>query len=117
MAAWPGTLPQIPLVDGYSDSKANNVIATSMDSGPQKRRLRYTTAPRSINFRMYFDSAMVTAFDTFFTTTTHFGVDSFTFPLPPSGGSVSVHFTPNAPPSYSPRGVGVVCTISIEVDP
>lgn len=117
MSAWPATLPQTPLTDGYSDTLANNVIATGMDVGPQKRRMRGTVAPRRITFQMRLTSAQVEALQTFFVTTTHYGTDSFTFPLPPTGVSTSVHFTPGSPPTMSPVGIEGVYAISIEVDP
>ena len=116
-ATWPGTLPQKPLQSGYTDSGANNLIITQMDTGLAKRRMRATTAPRPIAFQMRLTAAQVATFDAFFVATTHYGCDSFLFPLPPSGSLVLVHFTAGNVPSKAPSGDCMIVTINIEVDP
>jgi hypothetical protein len=114
---WPGTLPQKPNQSGYKEGRSNNVLATQMDTGPAKRRMRATTAPRPISFQMRLTATQVVTFNTFFDSTTHSGTDSFYFPLPPSWALTLVHFTPGNVPSMVPSGDEMIATINIEVDP
>jgi hypothetical protein len=48
-AEWPFSLPQVLLVEGYTESPPNTMLITEMDAGPAKRRQRYTAAPRPIS--------------------------------------------------------------------
>jgi len=116
MSTWTGSLPQVPEASSYTDTMPGNVIATQMDTGIAKRRMRSTTAPRVISMTMYLSDAQCAVFDTFYMATTHYGADSFIFPVPVTG-SVSVHFQPGNPPRRSPRGIGMQLSFSVEVDP
>ncbi|QLH37711.1 MAG: hypothetical protein HWD60_00095 [Defluviicoccus sp.] len=41
-AVWPSSLPQKPLVDGFSETAPNLVVRSPMDVGPAKVRRRAT---------------------------------------------------------------------------
>jgi len=117
MSDWPSTLPQLPLQDGFSERFADNVIETSMDTGPAKRRLRGTVAPRPITVQFQINKTQRAALENFFTATTFYGLLSFRFPLPPDSTMTYVHFKQGSPPSFVPSGPYVIATINLEVDP
>lgn len=52
-ATWPTELPSKPLVDGFDEQGADNVIRSEMDAGPNKVRRRSTAAPEI--YRMTFE--------------------------------------------------------------
>ena len=47
MPAWPGTLPDFVLRDGYEEGFKNLVIRSQQDSGATKRRRRFSDGPES----------------------------------------------------------------------
>jgi hypothetical protein len=114
MSAWPNTLPQVPLADGYSDTPLDNVLRTTNEIGPDQRRLRGTVAGHKINCKFYITNALIGDFETFYTTTLHLGVDSFTMPIPILG-SVSAHF--NSVPKKSAFGADWFVTMELITDP
>lgn len=116
-ASWPGTLPQVPLREGYSDKRADNIIETAMETGPAKRRLRGTVAPRIITLQIRLTAAQVLQFNTFYDTTTAFGSLSFLFPIPPTGTPTLVHFKAHVVPTMIPSGADAIYTMTLEVDP
>jgi hypothetical protein len=116
-ATWPLTLPQYVLASGYSEKRADNVLETTMEYGPAKRRARSTVAPRIIACTIHMTSAQVTTFNTFFDTTLVYGVLSFYFPLPPNQIATLVHFKANNVPSYVASGVEADYSMTLETDP
>ena len=66
MATWPETLPQSPLVDGFSSTKADGRLRSSMDAGPDKVRRRFTAVPKILTCSFYMTAAQRTSFWTFF---------------------------------------------------
>lgn len=77
MVAWPGTLPQFVLRDGYQEGFKDTVLRSDMDSGPAKRRRRFTAAPEPHSFTMELTDAQVDLFRTFFDTTIEGGALGF----------------------------------------
>lgn len=44
---WPVSLPQVPLVDGYSEQPDYDIIVTEMDTGPKRQRRRSSAGMES----------------------------------------------------------------------
>jgi hypothetical protein len=80
MPSWPINLPQVLLVDGYTESPPNTMLITEMDAGPAKRRQRYTAGPRPISGSVIVDSkAKRDTVDAFFVTELKGGTLTFTW--------------------------------------
>lgn len=81
MPAWPSTLPQLPLVAGYSEQVQSQVLRSTMDAGPAKSRRRFTAASRTIPVRYLLTEEQ-----------THFFEDWFEIDL--AGGSLPFDWVP-----------------------
>lgn len=81
-ATWPATIPQCPILNGFSEQKQVNVVAFSPDVGPPKMRRRSTTAwwQTSVAYRM--TRTQLTTFNTFYETTIQDGSLPFTWKHP-----------------------------------
>ncbi len=65
-AAWPITLPQCPVLNGFSEQRQRNIVAFNPDVGPPKIRRRSSASAvlTSATFRLTTDE--LSDFDTFF---------------------------------------------------
>ncbi|MBU1567721.1 MAG: hypothetical protein KJ630_19115 [Proteobacteria bacterium] len=104
MATWPATLPQVPLVNGYSEKPANNSIRSKMDVGPAKSRRRISAGVREHKASYLLTSAQLTTFETFYETTLLSGSEKFTWIHPRT--KVSGEWRIKALPEWSPLGNG-----------
>lgn len=104
MTAWPN-LPK-PRADGFSEELGKGFVVFQSDkTGADKRRAVTTKAPRTMSFTMSCTATEVATLRTFYETTTHYGVDRFTFTHPVTGATVTAQFVgepkiqarPNAP--------------------
>lgn len=87
MPTWPVSLPQTPLIEGYSEQPPNIIIETKMDAGPPKARRRFSTGIRPIKIRMLMTTAQVEILDVFFVTTLQGGALTFDYNHPRTGAS------------------------------
>ena len=55
-AIWPLTLPQLPLVSGYSESMPSNLIRSETDTGPAKVRRRGNAKPVTVQASYIMDT-------------------------------------------------------------
>ena len=85
--SWPGTLPATPIIGGYQEVFANNVVRSDMDTGYAKVRKRSTAAPKIYRFVYSLTAAQVTTLNTFFDTTINSGADTFTMTHPRTSAS------------------------------
>lgn len=111
-AAWPETLPQFVLEQGYDESLPDNSVESTMEDGTQKARRRFTHAwrPLSVTIRctpqqaedfeaFYFDTVkVVLPFTWVHPVTQEPGTFRFRKPVPKkrpggSGGYVDVSFS------------------------
>jgi len=69
MTAWPGSLPQTPLVQGYVQSYKDTAIRSTMDQGPDKLRRRVTKPLRLVQMQFMMTLAQVQTLRTFYNTT------------------------------------------------
>lgn len=102
--SWPETLPQRLAASDFSDSLPDNVITTTMDAGPPKRRRKTTANIRTISGSMVMTTAEWDALVTFFQDTIK---ETLPFELPAPGedvGTLTVVF--GAPPQRQYFGPG-----------
>ena len=114
MAAWPGTLPVIPLVEDFSESPPDVLIRTQMDAGPARVRPRYTAGVRPIMGKIRCTKTQVATLDTFYVTTLVFGSLPFDWISGRTGATVSYRFT--KPPQYKPEGTKDLWTVTLELE-
>lgn len=102
MPAWPGTLPDEPLLAGYGERPPATGLRTAMDAGPAKQRNRFTAGVRRFRFTLDVTKAQVAIFDTFFNVTLEGGTLAFDWTDPRTLASVSFRFDATKPPEYIP---------------
>lgn len=110
--AWPGTLPQKLLRDGFAEESPDNLIVSDMSVGPAKVRRRTTAAVRMIRGTLHMTSAQVSTFRTFVKTTIADRSQPFTFPDPYGGAALLVRM----PTPYRVSAVGIDWRIDIELE-
>lgn len=91
MSVWPGSLPQSPLLSGFTETTPNLVLRTQMDAGPPKQRRRFTAGVRPFTISMLMTADQVDIFDDFFMNTCEGGALSFLFPDPRTGSDSSAN--------------------------
>ena len=117
MPSWPTSLPQQLSQRGYRESLADNVIRTSVDVGPEKRRKRFTAAVRPLSGSMTMTSAQLDTMMTFYNDSIASGALAFDFKAPrDQANTVSVVF--RQPPSWTNRGGdSYAVTLEMEIQP
>lgn len=105
VAAWPETLPQRFLVQGYNEQIAgsSNLLRSQNEVGPAKVRRRSTAAARNINGSMFLTIPQLVAFRTFYNDSIQGGSMPFTFPDPHGGDDLLVRFGDSVP-TIDPAG-------------
>ena len=63
-SSWPPTLPQQLSRQGYGESLPDNVIRTTVDAGPEKRRRRFTAAVKPLRGSMVLTSVQLETLET-----------------------------------------------------
>ena len=112
---WPLTVA--PQQSGYNETPPNTTLATEMNAGPQKVRLRYTAAPRRFSLTYHLTKAEVATLDTFYNTTTLGGTLEFNWTNPRTAGSVEARFVPGKPPTYSAIEIDGDVSVQLEILP
>ncbi len=105
MATWPASLPQAPLLRGYSEQGQGNTIRTQMDVGPPKRRRRYTAELVQYQMMVLLTEAQLATFETFYTSTLSHGADAFDWVDHRAGTTLEYAFVGR--PQYTPAGGGL----------
>jgi hypothetical protein len=82
LAAWPLTLPQCPILNGFAEQKQINVVAFSPDVGPPKVRRRSTAAAWNTSVAYRMTTTQLTAFNAFYETSLADGSLAFTWRHP-----------------------------------
>jgi hypothetical protein len=85
MSLWPATLPQCPILNGFSEQRQRNAVSFNPDVGPPKLRRRSSTSGvvASIVFHMTINELEI--FRTFFVDTLEDGPISFQWQHPLDG--------------------------------
>jgi prophage DNA circulation protein len=111
MASWPSSLPQTPLLDGYSDVPQNSVLRSDFDTYT-KQRNRFTAVIHDVSEKYVMTNNQYTTFIEFYENTLNFGADVFTKTDPVTGLTKNYRFV--EPYSSSFNGVLWVVELTLE---
>jgi len=81
-AAWPSTIPQCPILNGFTETPQPNVAKFTPEVGPPKYRRRSTAKGWMTNTTWRFSTAQLASFKTFHETTLKDGSLPFTMNHP-----------------------------------
>lgn len=107
---WPETLPDTFLQSGYTEGNIDNLLETSMDSGPTKRRKKTTKAYKPISGSMLLTLTQKAIFEGFFTDDIAFGALPFTMPY--YGGEIDVYLDNH---SFAPKSGTRYWTLALSI--
>lgn len=110
---WPASLP-VPLRDGFGEAPPDTTLRSSMDTGPQKVRRRYTAGPRIFRLQYRMTTTQVAILDAFYITTSRAGSILFNWTHPRTGANVEARM--KAPTYGAFEQFGEV-SVEIEVMP
>jgi hypothetical protein len=111
---WPEELPQSPLLDGWRETLADNMLRTEMEQGPAKLRRRGTAASGRMQLHFLLSPDQGAVLDAFYSDTLQGGVKRFQLPHPRKGDAVLCRFM--SPPEYSAVSGGYCrARLSLEV--
>lgn len=85
VATWPATLPQAPLLEGYSRGEGKAVLRTDMDAGPDKLRRRSTGVPAPLQYAVAASTAQLAIFRAFWRDDLQQGALPYYLPDPEDG--------------------------------
>lgn len=103
MAVWPGSLPASPLMDGFSYEPDPQSVSTSMETGPPKRRRRYSTAYGRYSMQFLLTGTQRATFQTFHDTDLAGGSGTITgFPDPVTQATATFQFAQGGDPKWAP---------------
>ncbi len=114
MESWPGTLPSLPLQDGFSVSRPDGILR-SADGEPRIVRRRTANIPVTEQLSYRLTLAQKVILDYFYLTTLYMGSDPFSGTDPATGSAAVFRFV--GPPVCVKRGVELDVTIVVEVLP
>ena len=81
-AIWPLTLPQSPLISGYSESMPSTLLRSETETGPAKVRRRGNAKPVTVQATYIMSTEQMELFDTFVYKTVGGGAVCFDWPRP-----------------------------------
>jgi len=111
MVTWPSTLPQTPLLEGYSDVPQNSVLRSDFD-GYTKQRNRFTAVINDVEERYYFTSTQYVTFKDFYANTLSQGSIEFLKDDPETGLTQSYRFVE----PYNPQKVGLDWIVTLRLE-
>lgn len=115
MPTWPATLPQKPLEAGYTPEPQDANLRSSMDTGPDKVRRRYTAVPEFLPCSFRLTQAQRDTFMTFWRETIQRGAVAYDWTHPEFDTAISCRI--KGVPKRSVRGVYTLISLTIEVLP
>jgi len=116
LASWPGTLPDIPLSQGYKEGVPNLLLRTQMDQGPAKVRRRHSAGVRQVALMLQLHKDQVATLDAFYLGPLEGGALRFTWVHPRT--QVPTDFRFEKPPEYTHvGGLYFAATLALEVLP
>ena len=81
---WPTTLPQRPLVQGYTVAQGIDKVESRTDSGNLIQRQRFTSAPETISLTFHMDLEQKNLFLQFYKQTIGSGTIAYEWTIPDS---------------------------------
>lgn len=114
MTAWPTSLPQSPLRDGYEETMTSATLRTETEVGPAKLRRRYRSSPIHHKMRFIMDESQLNTLETFYKTDTVGGALEFTMPHPIKNTTMTVRFLEDRPYSVTYYGSKYMVEMTLE---
>lgn len=90
---WTDVSPALPInfeYNSFNETQQDGSVETNMDTGPSKKRRRFTSVTEAYGGSMTMDSSQKAAFKTFFQSILKQGSLTFNFPNPVSTGTIEV---------------------------
>ena len=113
---WPASLPQDLRRSSYRQALKDNVERFQPDTGPAKRRPRFTSETRPLRGDVVLNPTQLDTLRDFYEDNLGFGNVAFNFPDPLSVGTLEVKFL--TPPAWRPfRGATVIVALDLEIQP
>jgi hypothetical protein len=106
-------IPELPLQNGYYDSKESGVLRTSIDSGLVVQRRRYQAVSRNIKAAFPLDNNQKQVFDQFYETTLMDGTLEFNWTDPTTGVVYDTRFTSTPVYSGTSNNWKVACELEV----
>lgn len=103
---WPADLPQVLLVDGFSEEMGDSRIQSDPDSGPPKIRNRFSNVADKIAGQMILTYAQLVSLRDFVRLTTDGGALAFTLPSQYVAGETDLLCTFDEMPVFTALGAG-----------
>ncbi len=101
---WPASLPQRPLVNGYSDGIGDGRVEYAPDTGPTLTRRRSTATPSPLTVAFEMTRDQVDALQVFVATNLLGGSLPFNFPAINEAGTYVVKFQKQGLPKWTALG-------------
>lgn len=79
---WPESLPQYPLLEGYTEEPFDNRLVTNVDAGLDKRRRRFVARPIEVSESYVMNAEQYNTFEAWYRTTIQDGSLTFIKPYP-----------------------------------
>lgn len=117
MPAWPASLPQLVLAQGYRETFAKTAVRTSMDAGPAKVRRRFTAGTRDFAVSLRLTPAQAATLEGFFDATTAGGSLAFDWTHPRTGTAVAFRFIGEPQLTAVNRGQQYQASMRLEILP
>lgn len=111
----PATFPYYFDQSGFSLTTEDPVLISEMETGPRKKRLRYTATVEKVSGQMTMTTTERNNLYDFYKNLTSFGVSAFKWIHPITQASCEMRFV--APPSFSPKGLDWVASLDLEILP
>lgn len=108
------SVPEVPLIDGFSEVPQDGTLRSSVDSGPPKVRQRFTALTTAYDLAYGCTAIQKQILDDFYRRVARGGSLAFNWPHP-HGYTCEARFS--GPPQYVPDGSGVIARCRIEVLP
>ena len=119
MVAWPGTLPQRPLAEGYNERLRRMGVRFEPEAGPAIQRRRVTATVRPLQVRLRLTPAQAAILDSFWESDTAGGTLPFDWVHPRTGVAATLRFIADDPPQIVAinRGQQYIASFAVEVMP
>lgn len=111
-AIWPTTLPDCPLLDGFSESTVDSRLITSVDAGLTKIRNRYVSVPTLVTERYILNKSQFLAFKDWWNNDTKRGAERFIKTNPITGNDVEYRFVD----VYEMNMIGILYEINLSLE-
>lgn len=115
MATYPATLPQSPLVRGYSSKRVPNQLNFETDVGPSKSRRRSTATPIVVTENYVLENSEKLILEEFYEVTLKSGTEAFSKTNPETGNTDLYKFRDS--PQFEKVGTLWTTSLSLEIQP